>query len=476
VKETGETICSVEDPSDDPKYKGLTLEQDPDVLDTWFSSWLWPFSTLGWPEETGDLEHFFPSTTLVTGPDIIFLWVARMIMASEEVFGVAPFQHVYFTGMVRDMKGRKMSKSLGNSPDPIDVIDQYGADALRFTIVAQTPRGGDIRFEPALCELGRNFANKIWNASRFLLMNLPEDGDHFDFTPVDALESPPADRIDRWITSAFFSAVRDVTRSLDEFHFSEAVKRLQTFVWSDFCDWYIELLKARLQEGGASREAALKHAFGVLHGILRLAHPVMPFITEELYQTLRQLSGASWPSEHRIETILRAPYPPVREELIDRDVEQHFAELEGIVSAIRNIRGELGINPSDRIIAGVHSDSGKIAGELSDYAAYIVRLAGLETLEFDQPRPKGSASTVLGRMEVYVPLAGVVDVEGEKARLRKEEERLVKLAAGTQKKLANENFVSRAKPEVVENERRKLADAETALTKIRRVISELESI
>ena len=270
VKETGEVICSVDDPTDDPKYKGLTLEQDPDVLDTWFSSWLWPFSTLGWPDETEDLKHFFPTSTLVTGPDIIFLWVARMIMASEEVFGVAPFTKVYYTGIVRDLKGRKMSKSLGNSPDPIHVIDTYGADALRFTIVSQTPRGGDIRFGEELCESGRNFANKIWNATRFLLMNLPEDGDGFKFTPVDALDAPPKDLIDHWITSAFFSAVKDVTQALDDMRFSDAAKRIHTFLWNDFCDWYIELLKTRIAEDRESRyEESLRVAFGVLHGALR---------------------------------------------------------------------------------------------------------------------------------------------------------------------------------------------------------------
>ncbi|MBU1919912.1 valine--tRNA ligase, partial [bacterium] len=322
VKETGEIICSTDDPTLDPKYKSLTLEQDPDVLDTWFSSWLWPFSTLGWPEETEDLKHFFPTSTLVTGPDIIFLWVARMIMAAEEIFDVAPFQKVYYTGMVRDLKGRKMSKSLGNSPDPIHVIDKYGADALRFTMVSLTPRGGDIRFDETLCESGRNFANKIWNATRFLLMNLSDDAEDFQFTPVDALKTPPKDLIDHWITSAFFSAARDVSLALEDMRFADASKRIYTFLWNDFCDWYIELLKTRLAEDRASGEESLRVAFGVLHGALRLAHPVMPFITEQLYQTLRDLSASSWPEEFESESIMQAPFPKVTQGFIDEDAEQ----------------------------------------------------------------------------------------------------------------------------------------------------------
>lgn len=476
VKETGEIICSVDDPTHDPKYKGLTLEQDPDVLDTWFSSWLWPFSTLGWPEETEDLKHFFPTSTLVTGPDIIFLWVARMIMASEEIFDVAPFQKVYYTGIVRDLKGRKMSKSLGNSPDPIHVIDTYGADALRFTIVSQTPRGGDIRFGEELCESGRNFANKIWNATRFLLMNLPEAAEGFHFTPVDALDTPPRNLIDHWITSAFFSAVQDVTLALDEMRFADAAKRIYAFLWNDFCDWYIELLKTRLSEDRTSGEESLRVAFGVLHGALRLAHPVMPFITEQLYQTLRDLSEVNWPEAFKSESIMQAPFPNVTAGLIDEDVEQHFLALESIVSTIRNIRGELSLKPTLRLAAGVRSDSGSIASDLEIYKPYIVKLAGLESLSFDEKRPQGSVSAIVGNYEVFVPLIGVIDIESERARLQKEAERLEKLQNSTQKKLANQDFIDRAKPEVVENERKKLSDAETALEKVRLFLKEIESL
>ncbi len=475
VQETGEIICSVDDPTNDPKYAGKTLVQDPDVVDTWFSSWLWPFSTLGWPEETDDLAHFFPSTTLVTAPDIIFLWVARMIIASEEVFGVSPYQDVYFTGIVRDLQGRKMSKSLGNSPDPIEVIDTYGADALRFTIISQTPRGGDVRFSSDMAEHGRNFANKLWNATRFLLMNVPDEGETFAFNPVEVLPSLPANLIDQWITSAFFSCVRDVDNALAEFRFADAAKRAYSFVWNDFCDWYLELIKVRLQDATNERNEALSHALSILHGIVRMLHPFMPFVTEELYQTLSKLSATTWPSNHRFASIMHANFPTYQASLVERKVEAQFARLQDVVTAIRNIRGELRIPPSTRIPAGIRSDFEKLSKEWGPFADFVMRLAGLSDFEIDHNRPKGSASAVAQGIEIYVPLHGLIDVEAERARLGKEDERLLKIVQSTKAKLANQNFIERAKPEVVESEREKLSELEHAHEKIRRFLNELEA-
>jgi valyl-tRNA synthetase len=476
VKETGEVICTVDDPTKNPKYAGLTLVQDPDVLDTWFSSWLWPFSTLGWPEKTKDLEHFFPTSVLVTGPDIIFLWVARMIMAAEEVFDVEPFRKVYFNGIVRDMRGRKLSKSLGNSPDPLDVIAKYGADALRFTMVSQTPLGGDIRFGEELCETGRNFCNKIWNASRLLFMNLPEEGEAFAFTPVDVLERAPENLIDRWITSCFFHTVRDVTQALDEMRFADATKFLYSFVWSDFCDWYLELIKSRLQSDGEERVTALRHALGVLHGALRLLHPFIPFLTEELYQQLRTLSEASWPEEQHTETVLFAPFPKVRTELIDSAVEEEFALLEEVINALRNIRGELGVAKSQRITCGVSGGTAEQVSFLRDFAGIIERLAGLNTLTFGEVKPKGSAAAVVRGLEIFVPLSGLIDPKVEEARLTKERDRLAKVLDGARARLANPQFVANADPEIVENERRKLGEVETALAKVQRYVEEIKSL
>ncbi|MCC6477424.1 valine--tRNA ligase [bacterium] len=475
IQETGEVICCVGDPHNDPKYAGKTLVQDPDVVDTWFSSWLWPFSTLGWPEESEDLGHFFPTSVLITAPDIIFLWVARMIIASEEVFGVEPFRDVYFTGVVRDLQGRKMSKSLGNSPDPLEVVDSYGADALRFTIISQTPRGGDIRFGSEMCEVGRNFANKLWNATRFLLMNLPEDSESFAFTPVEALPCVPENLIDQWITSAFMTTVREVEAALREFRFADAAKKLYAFVWNDFCDWYIELNKVRFAAGDASRREALRHALGILHGTLRLLHPFMPFITEELFATLRKLSEHSWPTDQKPVSIMVAHYPKSNAIFINAEVEEQFSRLEEVVTAIRNIRGELRVAPSARIHAGLRMDHQKLSAEWAPISEYVVRLAGLSDLSLDVSRPKGSASAVVQEIEVFVPLHGLIDLNAERARLKKEDERLEKLISSANAKLNNPSFVERAKPEVVDSEREKLEELRRAHEKICRFIEEIEA-
>jgi valyl-tRNA synthetase len=477
VKETGEIIASADDPTKDPKYQGLTLVQDPDVLDTWFSSWLWPFSTLGWPDETKDLKHFFPTSVLVTAPDIIFLWVARMIMASEEVFNLEPYHTVYYTGVVRDMRGRKLSKSLGNSPDPLDVIDLYGADALRFTIISLTPHGGDIRFGVEFCEMGRNFANKLWNATRFLLMNLPEEGEDFPLQPVDFAEKLSQNLEDRWIASAFFSTVDEVTRELEEFRFADATKTLYAFVWNDFCDWYLELIKTRLQNGSADeKRAVLAHALGILHGALRLLHPFMPFITEEIYQTLRTLSGRHWPKEVQAETIMHAPFPVAHPEDINAAVEEEFSLLQETVNALRNIRGELLVPKLTMMKTGVRGASSEQKQFLTEFAPFIQKLAGLDGLSFDQPKPKGSASAVVKSIEVYVPLEGLINLDAEQARLSKERERLSRLVQGAKGKLANPQFVENANPEVVESERQKLKDLEASLEKVNRYMEEVKAV
>jgi valyl-tRNA synthetase len=413
---------------------------------------------------------------LVTGPDIIFLWVARMIMASEEVLGAIPFERVYFNGIVRDLRGRKLSKSLGNSPDPLDVISQYGADALRFTIVSQTPLGGDIRFGSELCEMGRNFANKLWNASRLLFMNLPEEGEEFSFAPVDALPSPPEDLIDRWITSAFFTAVREVSRALDEMRFADAAKLLYAFVWGQFCDWHLELIKPRLQNGGEERRQALAHALGVLHGVLRLLHPFMPFVTEELFQNLRRLSEKHWPENQRTDTILFAPFPALRPEFVDGAVEEEFTLLEETVDALRNIRGELRVAKQVQMTAGILHGTPEHVEFLRHFAPFIQRLAGLDRIEFGKPKPRGSASAVVRGMEVFVPLGGLIDPKAERARLAKEQDRLTKLEQGARARLADSRFVANADPLVVQNERDKLANLEHSLEKVNRYIEEIASI
>lgn len=472
-KDCGDVIVMTDTPEKCPKCKSANLQQDPDVLDTWFSSWLWPFSTLGWPEDTEDLRHFFPTDVLITAPDIIFLWVARMIMSSLEIKGEVPFHDVYFTGMVRDTGGRKLSKSLGNSPDPLEVIATYGADAVRFTMVSLTPHGGDILYDNTLCETGRNFANKIWNATRFMLMNLDE-GDEFHFAPIETWEKPPDNLVDRWIVSMFFSTVKAVNRELEEFRFNDAVKTIHAFFWSQQCDWYIELVKTRLASADAEeKRSILQTALAVLDGSLRLLHPFMPFITEEIWQTLRALSSKSWPKEYQTETIMLAPFPRMRAEMIDKSVEEEFAVFEGVVSALRNIRGEHGIKPGAKLHVEIPNPTRERREFLEKMKPFILSLAQAEALSYPDKKPKGAASAVVENFEVFVPMGGLIDVKAEKTRLAKERERLSKLVQATHGKLANENFVKRAPEEVVAREREKLEELEAAQQKIERHYKEI---
>jgi valyl-tRNA synthetase len=475
-KDCGEVIVATDAPDRCPTCFSERLEQDPDVLDTWFSSWLWPFSTLGWPAETEDLRHFFPTDVLITGPDIIFLWVARMIMSSLEVMGEVPFEDVYFTGMVRDIRGRKMSKSLGNSPDPLAVIADFGADAMRFTIVSLTPRAGDILYENTLCEMGRNFANKIWNATRFILMNLEQAKD-FEFAPIETWKKLPTNIVDRWIVSAFFSTVQETRRALEEFRFSDAAKTLYAFFWGQQCDWYIELCKTRLANATPEeRGHILSTALAVLDGSLRLLHPFMPFITEEIWQTLRSLSAKVWPTEYQSETIMLAPYPVLRPELIDRSVEEEFAVFEAVVSALRNIRGELGVKPDVKIKPVIVGITGERRIFIENLMGFITDLSRAEKIIFVNEKPKGSASAVVEDFEIFVPLGGLIDVNAEKKRLAKEKDRLSKLAASARQKLVDEKFLARAPAEVVEREREKSQEIEAALRKVERHYEEICSL
>jgi valyl-tRNA synthetase len=475
-RDCGEVIVETDTPKKCVKCNSTKLEQDPDVLDTWFSSWLWPFSTLGWPDDTEDLRHFFPTNVLITGPDIIFLWVARMIMSSLDVMGDVPFHDVYFTGMVRDQRGRKLSKSLGNSPDPLDVVAEYGADAVRFTMVSLTPRGGDLLYDNELCATGRNFANKIWNATRFMLMNVEEAGD-IHFAPIETWTKPPQNLVDRWIVSVFFSTAETVNRALEEFRFGDAVKAVHAFFWSQQCDWYIELVKTRLAHASSGEKATIvSTALAVLDGSLRMLHPFMPFITEEIWQTLRSLSEKAWPSEYRGETIMHVPYPRPKPQMIDRAVEEQFAVLEAVVMALRNIRGELNIKPGVNIGAVIVGASAERRAFLEKLMPYICDLSHAKELVFSKSKPKGSASAIVEDFEVFVPLSGLVDVKAERSRLAKEKERLSKLAAATRKKLANENFIKRAPAEVVEHEREKVGELEAALAKVERHYEEICSL
>lgn len=432
----GETVVTKEDSVDTcPKCGGHHLTQDPDTLDTWFSSALWPFSTLGWPEKTDELEYFYPTSTLVTGYDIIFFWVARMIFSGVEHMGKAPFDTVFIHGIVRDAQGRKMSKSLGNGIDPLLEIDKYGADALRFTLATGNSPGNDMRYTPEKVEASRNFANKLWNAARFVLMNL-DDNEPAPYIPEGlALE-------DKWILSIYNRVVKEVTDNLEKFELGIAVQKLYDFIWDVFCDWYIELAKARLT---GEDEQAKKTARGVLcyvlSGTLKLLHPFMPFITEEIWQTL----------PHEGETIMLASFPEYSESLNFAAEETEFSRVMEAVRAVRSRRAEMNVPASKKAevyIATAHTDTFKTC------AVFFIRLASASEVkvagEWDMA---GAVSIVTSDAKIYIPMDQLIDFEAEKKRLEKEKAETEKLLAGVMAKLNNEAFVSRAPKNIVDNQR-----------------------
>ena len=455
-KETGEIYCETEPPKDIENWR-----QEEDVLDTWASSWLWAQDVFTTEEE---LAYYYPTNLLVTGPDIIFFWVARMIMAGmhfrterksdEEKI---PFRDVYFTSIIRDAKGRKMSKSLGNSPDPLDVIEEYGADALRFTITYIAPLGQDVLFSVEKTEIGRNFANKIWNAGRFLLMNAEN-------IKVDkSLINERIDFTDEWIYSKFNKALKKTEDALDAFDITGATKIIYSFVWNDFCDWYIELSKKRLySDDEIEQSATLTRALDLFEKILKLIHPFMPFISEELWHAIEKREEG--------ESISVADYPQYDETKINEEAEAEIEFLQSIATAIRNIRGELNVPPSKKI--DVYLKSENVSQKISDYLKSLIKIENIKVAP-DLQKPKASASAVVKGAEIYVPLEGVIDLDAERERIGKELARLENALVGVNKKLSNEKFVNNAPTEVVEKERAKKADWENKIAKLKEFLNEL---
>jgi valyl-tRNA synthetase len=453
-----ETVVSLEPPPGDG------WRQDEDVLDTWFSSWLWPFAILGWPEDTEDLRRFYPNGLMVTGSDIIFFWVARMVMAGLHFTGREPFTHVYFTSIVRDGQGRKMSKSLGNSPDPLAMMSTYGADAVRFTMIYLTPTGQDLLFDEKRLETGRHFANKMWNATRLVLMRL---GDEDPGTIRESsLRLQPADR---WILSRFANAAKDVTRNLKTFRFNEAANAVYQFAWTEYCDWYLEMAKPRwaLAESQAPRTPEQREdlravrwvSWKVLDGILRLLHPFMPFVTEELWQAI----------PHDGETLARATWPRGKKAWFDAETERQFAFVQELVVAVRNLRVENKLAPGKAVPVVVRGDDRQL-DLLERMRAQILPLARLEslTLARDGSRPRVAASAVVQGCEVFLPLEGLVNLAEERERLTREATRLLDDLELVKKKLRNADFLEKARPEVVERERQRLVQLEETLDKLKR--------
>ena len=445
--------------------------QDEDVLDTWFSSWLWPFATLGWPEKTADLARYYPNSLMVTGSDIIFFWVARMIMAGYHFMGEAPFAHVYFTSIVRDAQGRKMSKSLGNSPDPLLMMQKYGADSVRFCMV-QTPTGQDLRFDEKALENGKFFANKLWNATKLVTMRL--GGEDLSNVKESQLRLTLADR---WILSRFTDAAKDVTRNLKTYRFAEAAQAAYQFAWTEYCDWYLEMAKPRwaLADLGdamtAEQRADLRTArwisWKVLDGILRLMHPFMPFVTEELWQAI----------PHDGETLAQAAWPKSKKSWIDANAEREVAFLQGVVVAVRNLRVESKISPAKLVPVVVRGDAAQL-DLLEKLESQLKPLARIETLTFarDGSRPRVAASAVVQGAEVFLPLDGLIDLHEERARLAREAEKLLTDLEGVKKKLRNQDFLRKAKPEVVAKENERLAQLEETLDKLKRAQASLSSV
>jgi valyl-tRNA synthetase len=445
----GEMIVSRADPDRCPQCDGA-LEQDPDVLDTWFSSWLWPFSTLGWPEETPDLKAFYPGHALSTAPEILFFWVARMIMAGIEFVGDVPFRDVYLHGTVRDTQGRKMSKSLGNGIDPLEVVELYGADALRYTVLSAAGVGADIRLNPFdLAETfspGRNFANKIWNGGRFALMHLSEA----DVRRVDEVAGA-LELADRWILSRFAAAQAEVTRSLEGFRFAEAADTLNRFFRAELADWYLEMIKPRMHgdAGEASRAAAQAALVAALDGFCRLLHPFMPFISEALWRRLPVPAGAE-----REPSLMRARWPAAGRR--DAQAEGQMTGLMELVGAVRTLRSEYNVPPASHVDVYLGRVTDELRAALGVEERALRRLARVGGVHEGAGDGRTGAHAVLrGGVELFVPLEGVIDVERERQRLGAELERIEGQLRGTENRLGSEQFVSRAPADVVEKERAK---------------------
>ncbi len=479
-----EPIVSRSTPELCPRCGTTNLKQDEDVLDTWFSSWLWPFSVHDWPGQgkpgsEKDLQYFYPTDTLVTAPDIIFFWVARMIMAglkfgpsftgsSDPALNV-PFRDVYFTSLVRDDKGRKMSKSLGNSPEPLDLIAEYGADAVRFTVIYLAPLGQDILYSREKNEIGRNFANKIWNAGRFVLMNRDQIGGVPQTTGA-SFNLDHLDLADRWILSRLHSTTAGIAAALEQFDINKVAKIIYDFFWHDYCDWYLEMVKSRLYgtEPEPVKIAVISRAIDVYDAALRLLHPLMPFVTEELWQNIRERAP--------LESIMRTEIVPADTTYIDTDVEKEMVFVQNVIETVRTIRSEMGIAPSKDIGLLMRLGDPQSRESIRRYEGYLQRLARVTSLGFldETARPRLSASAVVDGKELFVPLEGLIDLDVERARLQKEIDRLAGMLQGVQRKLANESFVAKAPQDVVEREREKLDSFAHAMEKLEKNLEMLK--
>ncbi len=448
----GELIVSEHDPAACPQCQSTQLHQDEDVLDTWFSSALWPFSTMGWPNKTAELATFYPTAVLVTGFDILFFWVARMMMMGLHFMDQVPFHHVYLHALVRDAEGRKMSKSLGNSINPLEMIDKYGCDALRFTLTSFAAMGRDIRLAEDRIEGYRHFVNKLWNAARFALMNLPEEAPKaIDLTQVQGMHH-------QWILHRLEVFKEDMDKSLADYRFNDAAQGGYKFLWGEFCDWYLELIKPDMQDASLKEESQYV-LWTVLREMLVLLHPIMPFVTAEIWQALPGGAGQDLSLER---------YPLARPACLKPNEAARMEFIQSVIVAVRTIRAELSIAPSLRLHAQLQPVSSEQCAVLEKARGMISTLARLESVTIDMAleAPKASASNVVQGCQIIIPLSGAVDLHGELARLDKEIAKLDKDLDGIAKKLANESFVQKAPAEVVQKERDRAVELDDSRTKL----------
>ena len=460
-QECGEVIVSKEEPHKCTKCGSTNLKQDEDTLDTWFSSALWPFSTLGWPEQTEDYKYFYPTSTLVTGYDIIFFWVARMIFSALEHTGQVPFNKVFIHGIVRDSLGRKMSKSLGNGIDPLEIIAKYGTDALRFSLVLGISPGNDIRYMPEKLESASNFANKLWNASKFVLSNMPKDGSKLaeDRLPENLCYE------DKWILSKLNKLVKEVTNNLENFELGIATQKVYDFIWNEFCDWYIEMVKSRLYDENCTTKFAAQYTLNkVLKDSLKLLHPVMPFVTEKIYMQLY----------HNDESIMISKWPEYTESLSFEKEEEQIEKLKTIIVGIRNLRTNLNVHPSKKskliFVTKTANDM------LKESSAMIQKLGFANEIDIQENKeniPQNAMSVLADGIEVYIPFEELVDLETEKQRLQGEKEKLLSEVARGEKMLSNPGFVNKAPEAKINEEKAKLAKYKEMLEKVEERIKSL---
>ncbi|HHT9141088.1 MAG TPA: valine--tRNA ligase, partial [Candidatus Tripitaka californicus] len=463
-KDCGEINVSMEDPRACTHCNGKHLTQDPDVLDTWFSSALWPFSTLGWPADTLELKTYYPTNVLVTGRDIIYFWVARMVMMGLEMLGKEPFGKVYIHGTILDEQGRRMSKSLGNGIDPLEMTERYGVDAVRMSLLLLTTEGQDIKLSETKFEMGRNFTNKVWNAARFVIMNLSQSG--VDWPSLMGEKVLPLSFEDRWILSRLSNAVTGSTEALEQFRFNEALQTVYDFFWHDLCDWYLEIVKPRLYEPAneLDKKTALSTLLHVFQDTLRLLHPFAPFLTEEVWSVL---------GKRQEESLVIGKWPEARPR--DLKTEQTMELLQGVIKAVRNVRRNFNITDRQPLKALISAPDTLQADSLKAHNSFLRQRAFLEELEIgiNLVRPANSASAVVGPFQLFIPLTGIINLDTERLRHDKQIQQLEEYLSKVQKKLSNKDFLAKAPPQVAEKEREREKELSEQINKLKLILTEL---